>query len=78
MPKSVLLTLYSALYTLSVLSRSEENVGAVVMDVRAEDDSIKVKYSDGGFKRMQREEFENLISEAFLLAYQNVLLARID
>jgi len=57
---------------------SEENFGAVVMDVRAEDDSVKVKYGDGGFKRMKREEFENLISEAFLYAYQNVLAVDVE
>jgi hypothetical protein len=48
------------------------------MDVRADDDSIKVKYSDGGFKRFKREEFEDLTSEAFLYAYQNIMAIDVE
>lgn len=37
---------------------------AVIADVRASDDSIKVRYSDGGFKRFPRAEFVSLVRKA--------------
>ena len=40
---------------------------AVVVDVRSTDDTIKVQYEDGGFKRFPRQEFEGLVPQRVLL-----------
>mmetsp|Transcript_5866 Transcript_5866/g.13993 ORF Transcript_5866/g.13993 Transcript_5866/m.13993 type:complete len:445 (-) Transcript_5866:85-1419(-) len=42
---------------------SGHNFGAVVTDVRDADDTVKVRYTDGGFKRFKFEEYRSLVSE---------------
>ena len=37
---------------------------AKVVDIRESDDTIKIRYLDGGFKRFKREELEKLIIDA--------------
>jgi len=42
---------------------SGELFGAVVTDVREADSTVKVRYTDGGFKRFKLEEYESLVTE---------------
>ncbi len=40
------------------------NFSATVTDIRASDNTVKVRYADGGYKRFPRAEFERLASSA--------------
>jgi len=41
-----------------------EHFGAVVVDVREKDDSVKVRFTDGGYKRYNLVEFNSLLTQA--------------
>lgn len=41
-----------------------EHFGAVVVDVREKDNTVKVRFTDGGYKRFGLEEYNKLVSQA--------------
>eukprot|EP00931_Biecheleriopsis_adriatica_P090691 TRINITY_DN64630_c0_g1_i1.p1 TRINITY_DN64630_c0_g1~~TRINITY_DN64630_c0_g1_i1.p1 ORF type:complete len:592 (+),score=105.03 TRINITY_DN64630_c0_g1_i1:184-1959(+) len=39
------------------------NCGATIVDIRHSDSTVKVRYTDGGYKRLSTEEFKSLVTE---------------
>lgn len=41
-----------------------DSFGAVVVDVRDSDDTVKIRFTDGGYKRYKTADFQGLVTEA--------------